>query len=111
MFTETERVRIHVYLGYAASDLDPKITEMQVAAEGGMQDSDRYEVEIRGILAELADLDDKIRKNRTKALAAELGKLKVDPVRANAEFRFEARSLVGRMARLINVEVNADSYS
>ncbi len=116
-WTETDRVQIRHYLGFADLFLqaDPRleqaITSVQARAEGGTRPDDAAERQLRGWLGQLARIEARFEEMWDEAEALEMSDLRVDPARGLALLRSEGRRIVGSLARALDTAPLHDVFS
>lgn len=117
MFTELDRVKIRTYLGFGSLYLqvDPRlenaITALQSVADGGTRPTDDAETMAKGYITSLESIDDAIAALRVQQGAVELtGEMKLDASREMVRLRSEGRTVVHRLARMLDTFPRSDVF-
>ena len=116
-WTEADRAVLRHYMGFAAIFLqaDPRlelaITSVQAKADGGTRPDNSTELQIRGWLAGLARIEQRLADLWEIAEGLKVESLGVDPYRGMALLRAEGRRLVGSIARALSTAPRHDVFS
>lgn len=117
-FSERDRVDIRLYLGFGSLylQLDPRlenaITAVQSVADGGTRPSSDTENQVKDIILELKDIDERIIALRDQQAATELvGEVRLDAARETSRLRAEGRIYVHRLARIFDTLPRGDAFS
>lgn len=116
-FSESDRVAIRRYLGFAAIFLqaDPRlesaITAVQSIADGGSRPDSSSETAIKGYLTDLASIEAKLKAAWDCLGLGQVNKIVVDPGRALLLLRSEGRRLVGYLADALSTRPVRDVFS
>lgn len=116
-FSEADRVKIRIYLGFGSLYLqvDPRlenaITAIQSTADGGTRPTSDAEMAAKATIVELVDIDARIKALREQQAATELvGEMRLDAAREAQRLRQEGRTLVHRLARMLDTFPRADAF-
>lgn len=105
-FTEAERTKIRLYMGWNRFTDYPSKDALMVRVEGTTE-----ETEARAILTELAALETQRAGVRATADAGDVDELKTDAPRGGLFLRQEGRILVRRLACLLGDTPTYDAFS
>lgn len=117
MFTESDRVQIRQFLGYAALFLqaDPRlelaITTVQSIADGGSRPDSSTETQIKAIVTDLQTIELRLKDLWIQAQAGAVDEVKVSPARGMAMLRMEGRRCVHKLARCLDTYPRSDIFS
>lgn len=137
-FLEADRVQVRYFLGWANIFLqaDPRmeaalstiqaVQNMQAAAAfgynpgtvtpdpaavGGTRPDSSAENQVKFVVSQLIAIDAAIINLATMQGAAQVGEIRVDPVKEDRRLRNVGRMLVGRLAKLIDTEPRSDVFA
>ncbi len=105
-FTETERTKIRLYMGWNRVTDYPSKDALMTRIEGTTE-----ETEARSILTELATLETRRSALRDTADAGDVDELKTDAPRGALLLRQDGRILVKRLARILGDTPAYDAFS
>jgi hypothetical protein len=105
-FTEAERTKIRLYMGWNRFTDYPSKDALMVRAEGTTE-----ETEVRSILEELVDIETDRRGMRATADAGDVDELRTDAARGILVIRQEGRMLVKRLAIILGDKPSYDAFS
>lgn len=121
-FTESDRVQIRTYLGYAALWLqaDPRlesaisniqaITAVDPAAVGGTRPDSSSENQVRMLIQKLIQIDTNLDDLDDFKGAEKVDEGSVDSVREDLRLRRKGRMYVYRLAKILDTEPRADVF-
>jgi hypothetical protein len=116
-WTEADKAQLRHYLGFAAlflqadSRLEVAITSVQSLGDNGTRPDNSTELQIRGWLASLARVEQRLAELWEVAEGLKVDELGVDPFRGMALLRSEGRRLVGSIARALSTAPRHDVFS
>lgn len=116
-FTEADRVSIREYLGFGSIFLqaDPRlenaITAVQSVADGGTRPTSDAENALKALITRLKAIDTSLDALNDQSGATSVDEIKLDAARETYRLKMHARSLVHRLARILDTYPRSDIYS
>lgn len=116
-FTESDRVAIRRYLGFAGifleadPSLENAITTIQSVADGGTRPDNTSELAVKSYLTDLAAIEVKLKALWDCLGLGQVNKIVVDPLRAMLGLKTEGRRLVGYLADTLSTRPVRDVFS
>ena len=116
-FTESDRVSIRKYLGFAAiyqqadPELENAITAVQSIADGGTRPDSSTEDAILAYVVLLVAIDAEVESASGCLSTIKVDEVEMDPARGEAILLNRARRLVGHIGRALSTAPRFDVYS
>lgn len=109
-FTETEKTRIRMLLGWGARfwQLETRLENAMEAVENTLPDE---AAQIQTILTDLTNIDTKITEALDTAGVTGVSSIKLDSDQGISHFRSEGRRLVEAIASILQVNIKKNYYS